>query len=68
LWRASEKDVSARLTWQSPGKQFSFSVYANNLTDERYLIGGQPLVDTYGFGTAVYNAPRMLGAELSLRW
>lgn len=68
LWRADEKDLSARVTWQSPDKQFSFSVYANNLTDERYLIGGQPLVDTYGFGTAVYNTPRMLGAELSLTW
>lgn len=68
LWQADEKDLSMRLTWISPNEGFSASAYANNLTDERYLIGGQPLVDTFGFGTAVYNPPRMIGAEFSYRW
>lgn len=62
------EDLSARLTWLSKEENWSVTAYANNITDEDYVIGGQPLYDAWGFGGYVYAPPRMYGAELSYRW
>ena len=40
----------------------------HNITEEDYVIGGQPLYDPLGFGGFVYAPPRMYGAELSYRF
>ena len=42
--------------------------YVNNITDEDFVIGGQPLYDAWGFGGYTYATPRMYGAELTFRW
>lgn len=44
------------------------AVYGTNLTDEKDIIGVQSLVDSYGFGGVLFNAPRMYGAEVQMRW
>lgn len=68
LWKGDETDLSARLTWYSPEENYRISAYGSNLTDEIYVIGGQPLVDSFGFGGVTFNPPRMYGVELEARW
>lgn len=63
LWRGDETDLSARLSWYSPESNYRVTLFGTNLTDERFVIGGQPLVDTLGFGGVIYNPPRMYGVE-----
>ena len=65
---SDHEDLSARLTWIAREQNWSVAAYVNNITDEDYVIGGQPLYDAWGFGGYVYAAPRMYGAELSYRW
>ncbi len=66
LYLRDQEDLSARITWRSPDERYSFAVYGNNLTEEDHIIGGQPLVDSFGFGGAIPATPRMYGAELTL--
>ena len=66
FWNTDETDLSARLSWISPSENYRISLYGTNLTDTRDIIGGQPLVDSYGFGGITFNAPRMYGAELQV--
>lgn len=68
LWNNDETDVSARISWLSANDRINFAIYGINLTDERDIIGGQPLVDSYGFGGVTFSPPRMYGAELQLNF
>ena len=65
---SDHEDLSARLSWLSVNERWSVSAYVNNITDEDFVIGGQPLYDSWGFGGYVYAPPRMYGAELTYRW
>lgn len=68
LYLRDQEDLSARITWHSPGDRYSIAVYGTNLTEEDHIIGGQPLVDSFGFGGAIPAVPRMYGAELQLNF
>jgi iron complex outermembrane receptor protein len=65
---SDHEDLSARLSWVDGNERWSVSAFVNNITDEDFVIGGQPLYDSWGFGGYVYAPPRMYGAELSYRW
>ena len=58
----------ASVAWVDRGQNWSVSAYVNNITEEDYVIGGQPLYDAWGFGGYVYAPPRMYGAEFSFNW
>ncbi len=42
------------------------AAYVNNLTDEEYVTGGLNVVDTLGYASSTYGAPRTYGA--SIEW
>ncbi|HSB96957.1 MAG TPA: TonB-dependent receptor, partial [Spongiibacteraceae bacterium] len=68
VYKVNQRDISARLTWSSPDKAWSVAAYGTNLADQRYIIGGTPLVDGTQTAGMVYNDPRMYGAELHYSW
>ena len=40
----------------------------NNITDDRYISGGTPLVDVTETAGTVYNQPRTYGVEAAYTW
>ena len=68
LYEVDQEDLSARLTWMSPGQNLRLTAYGNNLTDDRYIIGGTPLVDVTETAGTVYNLPRTYGVEIDYRF
>jgi iron complex outermembrane recepter protein len=67
-YKVNQRDIGARLTWLSPDKAWSVTAYGNNLADQRYIIGGTPLVDGTQTAGTVYNEPRMYGVETHYSW
>ncbi len=65
LYLTDQEDLSARLTWFSSDENLRISAYGNNLTDERYVTGGTPLVDVTETAGTVYNLPRTYGVEVA---
>ena len=65
IYQGDQEDLSARLTWFSPDENLRITAYGNNLTDERYVIGGTPLVDVTQTAGTINNLPRMYGVEVS---
>ena len=58
--------VNARLNWKGiMGTSLSGALFAKNLTDEEYFVGGMPLGASLGHNGAVVAEPRTYGAELS---
>jgi iron complex outermembrane receptor protein len=68
IYKVDQKDVTARLTWHSPEMKWRVSAYGNNLTDDRYISGGTPLVDVTETAGTVYNPPRTYGIEAAYTW
>jgi iron complex outermembrane receptor protein len=68
LYEVDQEDLSARLTWMSPEDSWRVSAYGNNLTDERYITGGTPLVDVTATAGTTYNLPRTYGVEAAYSW
>jgi len=68
LYEVDQENVGARLTWISNDENWRVSAFGNNLTDERYIIGGTPLVDVTETAGTVFNMPRTYGVELSYDW
>ncbi len=68
VYKDNQRDISARLTWTSPDKAWSVAAYGTNLSDERFIVGGTPLVDVTQTAGTVYNDPKMYGAELHFAW
>ena len=68
LYKVNQEDVTARLTWTSPEMNWRVTAYGNNLTDDRYIIGGTPLVDVTETAGTVYNLPRTYGLEVAYTW
>lgn len=46
------------------GSGLEASLFANNLTNNSYILGGFPLGDAIGFDSVLYGEPRMFGASL----
>jgi iron complex outermembrane receptor protein len=68
VYLVDQEDVSARLTWTSPEFSWRVSAYGNNLTDDRYVTGGTPLVGVTQTAGTVYNLPRTYGVEAAYTW
>ncbi len=68
LYEVDQEDLSARLTWTSNDENLRITAYGNNLTDERYITGGTPLVDVTETAGTIYNLPRTYGVELAFKF
>jgi len=68
LYEVDQEDLGARLTWLSPEAAWRVSAYGNNLTDNRYITGGTPLVDVTATAGTIYNTPRTYGVEAAFSW
>jgi iron complex outermembrane receptor protein len=68
VYKVNQEDVTARLTWNSPDLNWRVSAFANNLTDERFVTGGTPLVDVTETAGTIYNQPRTYGIEAAYTW
>ena len=59
--------LSLNVQWQNvAGSNFDLSAFANNLTNEKYIISSQGASFQSGFNSYIYGEPRMYG--LSLRY
>lgn len=68
VYEVDQEDLSARLTWTSSEMSWRVTAYGKNLTDDRYIIGGTPLVDVTETAGTVYNLPRTYGVEAAYTW
>lgn len=69
LWLEDEQfDLSARLTWISRDEKWVGALYGTNLTEEDYIIGASPLVESEGVGGFANALPRMYGVELQYQF
>ncbi len=68
IYKVNQEDVTARLTWNSPDMNWRVSAFGNNLTDERFVVGGTPLVDVTETAGTIYNQPRTYGLEAAYTW
>tara|TARA_B110000503_G_scaffold6881_1_gene9333 strand:+ start:896 stop:3436 length:2541 start_codon:yes stop_codon:yes gene_type:complete len=68
LYKVDQEDITARLTWNSPDMVWRVTAYGNNLTDDRYITGGTPLVDVTATAGTIYNQPRTYGLEAAYTW
>ncbi|NND68300.1 MAG: TonB-dependent receptor [Halioglobus sp.] len=68
LYEVDQEELSARLTWTSPDENIRVTAYGNNLTDERYITGGTPLVDVTETAGTIYNLPRTYGIEAAYKF
>ena len=59
---------NARLTYQSGDGNWDVSVYGLNLSDERYIISGLSLLDSFGHAEGTYNRPREWGMSVTRRF
>lgn len=61
--------VHARLDWRGiAGSDFSAALFAKNLTDKAYFVGGMTLAAALGHNAAAVGEPRTYGLELSYRF
>jgi len=65
IYEVDQEDLGARLTWLAPDENLRISAYGANLTDERYITGGTPLVDVTETAGTIYNIPRTYGVEVA---
>lgn len=47
------------------GSDFDLSLYATNVTNKLYRVGGGNYYNSLGFTTSIYGEPRMVGARLT---
>jgi iron complex outermembrane recepter protein len=56
-------------TWRNiGGEPLDLSFFMTNATDEEYILGGLPLINSVGVATLTYGAPRMFGFRLGYRF
>ena len=61
--------LHARLDWRRVmGTGFSAALFAKNLTDKAYFVGGMTLAAALGHNAAAVGEPRTYGVELSYRF
>ncbi|MBP8232659.1 MAG: TonB-dependent receptor [Rhizorhabdus sp.] len=60
---------NARLDWADIfGRGIDVGVFANNITDKKYIVGGYPLASALGFDAALYGEPRTYGLNIRYRF
>ena len=65
-YEQDREDLAASLTWSNDTWRVRF--WGQNLTDERYIAGGQFTTDVLGTEAGIYNAPRMYGVDLGVKF
>lgn len=61
--------VNARLSWKNiQDSNFSAALFAQNLLNEEYFVGGMQLAVALGHNAAVVGQPRMYGVELGFEF
>ena len=50
------------------GSNFDLNLFATNVTNKLYRIGGGNYYYSLGFTTSVYGEPRMVGAKVTYRF
>jgi iron complex outermembrane recepter protein len=68
IYKVDQTDITARLTWNSPDMDWRVTAFGKNLTDDRYVTGGTPLVDVTSTAGTIYNMPRTYGLEAAYTW
>lgn len=68
IYKVNQTDITTRLTWNSPDMEWRVTAYGQNLTDNRYVTGGTPLVDVTSTAGTIYNLPRTYGIEAAYTW
>ena len=61
VYNQDREDLSASLSWSNDAWRVRF--WGNNLTDKRYIAGGQFIVDPFGTAMGTYNVPRTYGMD-----
>ena len=57
------------LDWQKfMQSKVDLSIYANNLFNEEYIVGGLNVIDTLGIAAFTYGPPRTVGASVRYRF
>lgn len=61
--------LNARIEFDNiADRGIDLTLFANNLTNKKYILGGFPLASALGFESALYGEPRMYGASLKLHF
>ena len=61
----AEKNLNLNLNWYKVlGKPFDLSVFATNVTDEKYYVSTAGIYSGFGYDVAILDPPRMFGARL----
>jgi iron complex outermembrane receptor protein len=61
--------VNARAAWDDiAGSGFSAALFAKNLLDEEYFVGGMTLAAALGHNAAAVGEPRTYGLEVSFKF
>jgi len=61
-YQQNRENLSASLTWNN--ESWRIRLWGNNLTNDRYIGGGQFITDNLGNVAGQYNAPRTYGIDL----
>ncbi len=62
-------NLNLRMDWSNIyAKPLDFAVIATNVMDRTYAVGGYPIYGLAGFRSNIYDEPRMVVAQLTLRW
>ena len=65
----SYHQLDLHLNWTGMfGKPIDFSVFATNVYNSVYKIGGYPILTNLGFASETYNEPQMFGVRLKYRF
>lgn len=60
--------LDARVSLYLEDADFELALFGENLTDERYVVGGLDITGSLGIGGNVYGAPRTFGIEFTKRF
>jgi len=64
VYQDDRKELAASMTWSND--TWRVRLWGQNLTDERYISGGQFIVDVMGTEAGYYNLPRTYGLDLGV--
>ena len=68
VFETDQKNLGARISWLSTNDQWRITLWGENLSNNRYIEGGNPLQDFSKTVGVVYNLPRTWGMDLALTW
>ena len=66
IYQDDREELSASLTWSN--ETWRLRLWGQNLTDERYISGGQFITDVMGTEAGIYNLPRTYGLDIGVKF